>query len=541
MRPRAGQSMTKDTAAQPAELPITQVGFDPLGPQVHEHALASGRTVHYIDEGEPGWTTVLFLGGAGTTVRAFGLLEFVRSLRLQLQIRVVSVERNGLGKTQFDPAVGLAEHAADVWALLDRLDTGPISIVTISGGGPYAAQIAAARPHAVRSLHVACSVALPLAGDADDATVHTMVEGIAADPVAWWRFPEHSAVHRVPGFADSVIEEATRGVFARGRDITPEGLMQALQIYRNLQLPDLGSVRAPAFLYWGAEDAVVPLEHRDRWAAALPTVVANRVYPGEGHDVQYRHWDQILTDVTFLGERIIVCAENRTVLATPARASELIARGATLGLCAWRIDTGHSAPRVDPQECVLDYPSTRPGGWGADSLPVPAPLELYKATVPAAWVDYNGHMSEWCFLLAMGNSSDAFFRYVGIDEAYRASGGSLFTAETHIRHLRELTEGEELTLGIRVLGVDTKRVHLTHQIQTADGELAATGEQMLLHVDMTAGRVAPLPVTLRDRLQQIAAAHAVLPRPDWVGHVMEIPATRNSAGSRSKGEAWTSD
>lgn len=65
--------------------------------------MASGRTVHYIDEGEPGWHTVLFLGGAGTSVRAFGLLEFARSLRQQLRIRVVSVERNGLGQTRFDP------------------------------------------------------------------------------------------------------------------------------------------------------------------------------------------------------------------------------------------------------------------------------------------------------------------------------------------------------------------------------------------------------------------------------------------------------
>jgi acyl-CoA thioesterase FadM len=53
------------------------------------------------------------------------------------------------------------------------------------------------------------------------------------------------------------------------------------------------------------------------------------------------------------------------------------------------------------------------------------------------WVDYNGHMSESAYLLAFWDSSDAFFRFFGVDEQYRASGRSLYTVETHLRHLRE--------------------------------------------------------------------------------------------------------
>ena len=36
-----------------------------------------------------------------------------------------------------------------------------------------------------------------------------------------------------------------------------------------------------------------------------------------------------------------------------------------------------------------------------------------------------------------GDSADAFFRFFGIDEAYRAAGRSLYTVETHLRNLRE--------------------------------------------------------------------------------------------------------
>ena len=38
-------------------------------------------------------------------------------------------------------------------------------------------------------------------------------------------------------------------------------------------------------------------------AVARRSVAAlRRAYPGEGHDVQYRHWDQILLDAAGLGD-----------------------------------------------------------------------------------------------------------------------------------------------------------------------------------------------------------------------------------------------
>jgi non-heme chloroperoxidase len=323
--------MTDPSCEGDGDLVVAQDGFDALGPEVRQMRVATGRTVHYIDDGDPEWCPLLFFGGAGTTARAFRLLEFARTLRRQLGIRVVSVERNGLGQTPFDPEVGPDEHAADVWSLLDHLLIDEVSVVAISGGGPYAAHVAAAGPDRIRSMHLACAVSGRLGEVAEDRSPAL----IAADPASWWRFPASSPVHRVPGFADSVIEEATRGVFARGRDIPPDGLTQAFAWYREATLPDLSAVGAPGFLYWGDADAVVPLDHLHRWRAALPHVVRARIYDGEGHDVQYRHWDQILADVACLGDRTVVCTGGRTVMVTADRARQLLAAGATLGLCAW--------------------------------------------------------------------------------------------------------------------------------------------------------------------------------------------------------------
>lgn len=151
------------------------------------------------------------------------------------------------------------------------------------------------------------------------------------------------------------------------------------------------------------------------------------------------------------------------------------------------------------------------------------PLRLCERTVPSDWVDYNGHMSEWCYLLFVGEAADMFFRHIGIDEAYRAAGQSLYTAETHLIHLSESSWGDRLESTLQVLDTGPKSLHIFHTITNlTSGADAATAEQLLVHVDMAAGRAAPMPARLRARIEEIKAAHEGLPVPAAVGHVMGV-------------------
>jgi len=156
-----------------------------------------------------------------------------------------------------------------------------------------------------------------------------------------------------------------------------------------------------------------------------------------------------------------------------------------------------------------------------------APLALYSTPVEPDWVDYNGHMTEAAYLTAAGWASDALFRYIGDDEAYRAAGHSFYTVETHIHYLLEVDVHEPISFTTQVLGVDAKRVHLVHTMFHGDtGALLCTVEQMLVHVDMHAGRTKPILPDVAAALQAIAAAHAALPTPPQVGSVMRLPAPR---------------
>ena len=150
--------------------------------------------------------------------------------------------------------------------------------------------------------------------------------------------------------------------------------------------------------------------------------------------------------------------------------------------------------------------------------PIEAPLALIAPTVQPEWVDYNGHMSESCFLLVFGDQSDAFFRLIGIDEAYRASGYSLYTVQTMIHNLREASLGDPLKLTLQLIGADEKRIHLFHSMFNAQsGELLATGEQMLVHVDMQQARSSPMPPWLASHVQAIVQAHSTLALPKQAG------------------------
>ncbi|WP_198939500.1 thioesterase family protein [Motiliproteus sp. MSK22-1] len=163
------------------------------------------------------------------------------------------------------------------------------------------------------------------------------------------------------------------------------------------------------------------------------------------------------------------------------------------------------------------YSQWRPG------VKVEAPLRLYQGNVLPDWVDYNGHMSESFYLYAFGEASDALFRYIGIDEDYRASENSFYTVETHINYYREASNGDPLTYSTQILAVDKKRLHLFHSMfHAASGDLLCTTEQMLLHVDMAAATACAIQPPVLEALLAILETHQELPVPKQVGRVMTI-------------------
>lgn len=188
--------------------------------------------------------------------------------------------------------------------------------------------------------------------------------------------------------------------------------------------------------------------------------------------------------------------------------------------------TGVGAGRSVAEHEARRYAAAVTAPWRAGDVPA-APLDLYRARVEPDWVDYNGHMTEAAYLTAAGWASDALFRYIGDDEAYRAAGHSFYTVETHITYLLEVDVHEPLRITTQILGVDAKRVHLVHDMRHGDTDAQlCVVEQMLVHVDMQAGRSAPILPQVAAALAAIRDAHTDLPVPPQVGRVMQLPPPR---------------
>ncbi|MEU5577248.1 alpha/beta hydrolase [Streptomyces huasconensis] len=329
-----------DVSASPSPEPRVQDDFDPLGPEVRAAKLDSGRTAHYTDQGPRDGRPVLYIGGTGTSARAAHLTDFFRSTREDLGLRFISVERNGFGDTEFDEDLGKADFAEDALAVMDRLKVHDFSVVAISGGGPYAAELAAKAPGRVSALHLAAALppygARPAFCDLSDEALAAAVRDRIKDPRKWWAFPDDSAVKSIPGFADTAYEEGARTYNQRGRRSDPAPQVHEQRLYCERPGPDLSALDAPVHLYAGKKDTTVPPATLETWRRELPGTPKVWTYDDSGHDVQYRHWDQILVDLAGYGERTVVCKGGHTRVLVAREADRLVAKGsATLGSCAW--------------------------------------------------------------------------------------------------------------------------------------------------------------------------------------------------------------
>ena len=158
----------------------------------------------------------------------------------------------------------------------------------------------------------------------------------------------------------------------------------------------------------------------------------------------------------------------------------------------------------------------------ADIQDIGAPIETLARAVPLDWTDYNGHMNEAKYLQAFGDATDRFMEIVGCDADYIATGGSYFTAETHIRHIDEINAGERIRVESICLNGQGKKMHLFHQLWAGE-RLCATGEHILIHVSLDTRRPSDPSDTIARRIGTIEAAHAALPRPDGIGRYVGAP------------------
>jgi acyl-CoA thioester hydrolase len=155
----------------------------------------------------------------------------------------------------------------------------------------------------------------------------------------------------------------------------------------------------------------------------------------------------------------------------------------------------------------------------------PAPFLSSVMQIEPAWIDYNGHLNMAYYNVMFDRAIDELWLKLGIGPGYmRERGGSTFTAECHVRYIREIHLGDPVQVSILLVAADEKRLHTFEELRHAgEGWLSATSENMTIHIDMAARKTAPFPSDIRARIQALADAHATLARPEGIGRKVAMP------------------
>jgi pimeloyl-ACP methyl ester carboxylesterase len=246
--------------------------------------LADGRTLAYAFFGDPdGFPVFHFHGWPGSRLEPALVDDVARAHRL----RVIGVDRPGMGRSTFKRRRRLYDWPADVVALADALGIRRFAVLGYSGGGPYAAATAHALPERV----IAATI---VAGAGPDISVGwrgwrrsmarltRRIPALAFPTVLWLRTtfrlaprftmrlarrvaPAHVRRYLTPPVQEALATEVHEA-FAQGL----RGEYHDMKLYLRSWGFDLAEVRVPVRLWHGELDVIVPIDQGRQVAAAIP-------------------------------------------------------------------------------------------------------------------------------------------------------------------------------------------------------------------------------------------------------------------------------
>ena len=155
-----------------------------------------------------------------------------------------------------------------------------------------------------------------------------------------------------------------------------------------------------------------------------------------------------------------------------------------------------------------------------------APFVSSVMRVEPQWIDYNGHLNMAYYNVLFDRAVDETYELIGVGAGYAAQRRhSVFTAEVHVRFLRQLHAGDPVRVTFQFLDYDDKRLHYFEQLFHAEeGWVSATSENLSLHGDMNSSKTATFPREVAARLADMKGAHALLPVPEACGRRIGMPA-----------------
>jgi pimeloyl-ACP methyl ester carboxylesterase len=274
--------------------------------------LRDGRALGWAEYGDPNGQPVFCF--INNNSRRF--YPFDNSIAAALNLRLLAVERPGIGLSDPKPNRTLLDWPDDIGELADALKVDRFSVVGVSEGGPYAAACAFKLRKRVAALSLVSSFAPPEAAARRHGVVQRIESLIARrndvppplshearrqNSVKAWqnfhqRLPEcdkemirqFGPRYLKPAFMRDVYDE----LYRQGL----EGVMQDEALLTGLWGFDLAGIVVPTCLWHGEADTAIPVRAGRYLAKEIPNCRAHFL-AHEGHLLYLKHWREILVEM----------------------------------------------------------------------------------------------------------------------------------------------------------------------------------------------------------------------------------------------------
>ncbi len=277
--------------------------------------LPDGRLLGYAEWGDPGGPPVLYFHG--TPASRLDPVCFPDAPE-KARVRLISIDRPGMGLSTFQPHRRIADWPGDVAALADRLGLERLGVVGWSGGGPYVLGCAAAIPERVTAAVSVAGVGRidrPGAMDGMNPSEAKLTRLSLKAPLlarlvlgTVFRLSRAKPEQALKSFHDEVSGSDQAVIAALPDDAKRMGwFLEAGRhgakgpVHDYHALGDwgfrLGDVEMPVTMWQGDADKLVPMAHAEELATSAPGATL-RPCPGEGHLVMVSHAAEILSSAT---------------------------------------------------------------------------------------------------------------------------------------------------------------------------------------------------------------------------------------------------
>ena len=121
---------------------------------------------------------------------------------------------------------------------------------------------------------------------------------------------------------------------------------------------------------------------------------------------------------------------------------------------------------------------------------LPLPYISETKIVTQDMCDHNGHMNvNYYYQLFDSVYTAMYYKDLGFDNAYLASGFSTFTLEDNIRYLKEFKLNDKVYPSFYLANANKKLLHFVGILQNENGDLSAIFETVLAHMNLNARKV----------------------------------------------------